>query len=175
MSFDPKARFSTMNELLRALEGQPSKSRRRPLRPVLTTLAVAATFVLGWGLMPGGPTVDVAQSSFTYDLRGETALSMLDSARKRAIDGDARTALNDLLGAAELMSVVDPESDPSYCEFGDKLPDIADSMAAHGGTNEARMVYGIALRFSQDCPGISRQDLMARRESSRSVAAISQP
>ena len=168
MEFDSSRRFSTLNELLRALE-RPASSRRRHRRPVLTATAVAATFMLGWGFMPEAPTINEAHS--TLDPRADLALSILESARKRAADGDARSALNDLLYAADLINAAG-QTEPEFCTFGGMIPDVADVMAEQGGLNEARMAYAISLSFAVPCENIEEEALLARRESARAKTAL---
>jgi serine/threonine protein kinase len=169
MEFESARRFSTLNELLRALERPMSSAQRRRRRPVLTATAVAATFMLGWGFMPEAPTIDEAHSSL--DPRADLALSILESARKRATDGDSRSALNDLLYAADLITAAG-ETGPEFCAFGGMIPDVADLMAEQGGLNEARMAYAISLSFAASCESISEDELLARRESARAKSAI---
>ncbi|WP_165703704.1 serine/threonine-protein kinase [Enhygromyxa salina] len=169
MEFDSAGRFSTLGELLGALD-RPAPANHRPgRRPLLTALAIGAAFALGWGFVPEAPTVDVAHSSL--DPRADFALTILESARKRAADGDARSALNDLLYAAELITAAG-ETGPEFCVFGGMIPDVADLMVEQGGLNEARMAYAIAISFAKPCENISKTDLLARRESARAKSAI---
>ena len=172
MHFDRTQRFSTMDELLRELARPARLNRNKRARPILTTLTVAATFVFGWGLAPESKTIDEAYSSSHLDPRSEMSLLMLESARKRASDGDSRAALYDLLHAAELINEIDHDN-LDYCTFGSSIPDIADIMAQQGGLNEARMAYAISMSFVPDCgEDLSLDELAARRESLRAIEAL---
>ncbi|PRQ09471.1 Serine/threonine-protein kinase PknL [Enhygromyxa salina] len=169
MAFDSTQRFSTLSELLLALHRPAGANHRRRRRPVLTAVAVAATFLLGWGFMPEAPTLEDAHSSL--DPRADFALTILESARKRAADGDSRSALNDLLYAAQLITAAG-ETGPEFCAFGSMIPDVADLMAEQGGLHEARTAYAISISFAKPCKNISKVDLMARRESTRAKSAL---
>jgi serine/threonine protein kinase len=170
MSFDSGQRFASMDELIHELSRPVAVERRRRARPVLTAAAIAATFIFGWGVAPEGLTIDEAHSSL--DPRADAAMSILESARKRAADGDNRTALKDLMYAADLITVATSPGEAEYCSFGSSLPDVADQMAAQGGMSEARMAYAVAVHFSTACPSLSKEELLARRESMRATSWI---
>jgi predicted Ser/Thr protein kinase len=171
LSFDREQRFSTMLELLRELERPAPVRQRKGVRPVLSAVALTATFLIGWGFMPEAATIEEAHSSL--DPRMDAAMTMVESSRMRAAAGDGRAALNDLLAAAEVVdSLADAEAD---CSFGAAVPRVADAMVSGGSLSEAQMAYGIALRFARDCPELSKEDLKARREAARAQAMLSEP
>ncbi|PRQ05436.1 Serine/threonine-protein kinase PknB [Enhygromyxa salina] len=62
LSFEPSHRFETMAELIHELERPAPLRRRRHVRPVLMTAAVAATFACGWGFVPESATLGEATS-----------------------------------------------------------------------------------------------------------------
>jgi predicted Ser/Thr protein kinase len=165
LSFDREQRFSTMLELLRELERPAPARQRKHVRPVLMSVAVAATFLFGWGFMPESATIEEAHSSL--DPRADAAMAMLESARKRATAGDNRTALNDLLYAADLITTATQPGDANYCTFAGDIPALADVMVQHGGQNESRMVFAIAAHFATTCTTVSRADMLARNEAAR--------
>lgn len=169
LSFDREQRFSTILELLHELERPAPARRRKHVRPLLSAVAVTATFLVGWGFLPEGATIEEAHSSL--DPRVDVAMSMLESARKRAVANDGRAALNDLLTAADMVSSTG-RKDADYCTFGEAIPEVADAMASAGALSEAQMVYGVALRFAKHCPSLSKGDLNARRESARAQVMI---
>lgn len=169
LSFDREQRFSTMLELLRELERPAPARQRKHVRPLLTSVALAATFLFGWGLMPEGATLEEAHSSL--DPRMDAAMTMIESSRKRATAGDGRTALNDLLAAAKLVASTGKKDD-DYCTFGAAVPPVAEAMVSTGSLAEAQMAYGIALRFAKHCPSLVQQELLAARESARGQAML---
>ena len=142
LSFDREERFSTMLELLRELERPAPARQRNRLRPMLGAVAVTATFLFGWGFMPEGATMQEAHSSL--DPRVDVAMTLVESARKRAAVGDHRTALNDLLQAADLISASTEEGDADYCTFGTSIPEVAD----HDGEarRPQRVAHGVRSR-----------------------------
>lgn len=170
LSFDREQRFSTMLELLRELERPAPARQRNHVRPVLMSVAMAATFLIGWGFMPESATIEDAHSSL--DPRADVAMAMLESASKRATAGDARAALNDLMQARQMIASTGLK-DADYCTFGMAVPQVADALVETGALSEAQMAYGIALRFAQDCPTIAADDLQARRESARAQTMLS--
>lgn len=172
MHFDRERRFTSMDALLEELERPAVPRRERGLRPLLMAAGVACTFLFGWGVAPEFLTIEEAHSSLNLDPRADAALSMLDSARKQAEAGDTRAALADAMMAGELLA--NAPHDEGYCSFGAMLPDVADTMGQRGGLNEARMAYAMALRFAQDCPNLTKEDLLARREALRTTAAIAE-
>jgi serine/threonine protein kinase len=169
LNFDREQRFSTMLELLRELERPAPTRQRNHMRPVLMSVAIAATFLVGWGFMPENATIEEAHSSL--DPRADAAMAMIESAGKRATAGDARAALNDLMHARQMIASTG-RKDADYCTFGMAVPQVANTLVERGALSEAQMAYGIALRFAQDCPSISTDDLEARRESARAQAML---
>jgi serine/threonine protein kinase len=173
LSFEREQRFSTMLELLRELERPAPAQKRKHVRPVLTSIALATTFLVGWGFTPENATIEEAHSSL--DPRADVAISMIESARKRAAAGDNRTALNDLLYASDLIAVATEPGDPDYCTFGAAIPEVADRLVETDALSEAQMAYAIARRFAKDCPTLGKQDLLARQESARAQAMLTAP
>jgi predicted Ser/Thr protein kinase len=171
LSFDREQRFSTMLELLRELERPAPARQRKHMRPVLMSVAIAATFLFGWGFAPESATIEEAHSSL--DPRADAAMAMIESATKRATAGDARAALNDLMNARQLITST-KRKDADYCTFGMAVPKVGDILAETGALSEAQMAYGIALRFAQDCPTIAKHELLARRESARAQAMLAE-
>jgi hypothetical protein len=131
------------------------------------SVAVAATFLFGWGFMPESATIEAAHSSL--DPRTDAAMAILDSARTRAMAGDNRTALNDLMYAADLITTATQAGDSDYCTFAGHIPALADVMVEHGGQNESRMVFAIAAHFATTCTNVSRADMLARNEAARAL------
>jgi predicted Ser/Thr protein kinase len=172
LSFDREQRFSTMLELLRELERPAPAQKRKHVRPVLTSIALATTFLVGWGFTPENATIEEAHSSL--DPRADVAISMIESARKRAAAGDARAALNDLMNARQLIASIG-RKDGDYCTFGAAIPEVADRLVETGALGEAEMAYAIALRFTKDCPTLAKQELLARKESVRAQAMLTAP
>jgi serine/threonine protein kinase len=170
LSFDREQRFSTMLELLREFDRPAPARQRKHMRPLLTAVAVTSTFLLLWGITPENATLDEAHSSL--DPRADVAMSMIESARKRAAAGDNRTAMNDLLYAADLITTATQPGDPDYCTFGGAIPAVADVMMEQGGKNESRMVLSIAAHFATTCPNLSRADLMAKNEAVRALLLV---
>ncbi len=175
MAFERDQRFSSMDELLRELDRPVVRSDRQRGRPVLTAIAVAGTFFIGWGLTPDSPVVDEVHSSL--DPTADAALAVLDSAHKRAADGDLEVALEDLMDASELMlNVNSEEGSDTFCAFGSAVPQLGDTFLETGAANQAMMAYAIAIRFSQDCPSMDREALKYRQEAARAAAwVVSEP
>jgi len=161
MAFDRDARFSTMDELLRELERPAVTPQQRRGRPVLMAVAVAATFLIGWGLTPDSPIVDEAYSSL--DPTADAALAILDSAHKRAADGDVVTAVNDLMYATELIEGVERGSE-SFCTFVRAVPNLGELFLDKGAGAQARMAFAISIRFSRDCEDLDAASLKLRQE-----------
>lgn len=170
MSFERDARFASMDELLRELERPVIAPRERRGRPVLMAIAVAATFLVGWGLTPDSPVVHEAYSSL--DPTADAALAILDSARKRAADGDFGSALNDMMYAAELTDELERGGE-SYCTFGSAMAELGDLLLEKKAVNEAVMAYAIASRFAQNCPEqLDRAELSYRREAAQAATLV---
>jgi len=83
------------------------------------SLALAATFMLCWGLAPESPNIDVAQSD--YDPRVDAAMVILESAARRAEDGDGDMAWTDSQLAREMLLESASPGAEAYCEFGKQL------------------------------------------------------
>jgi hypothetical protein len=167
MAFERDDRFSTMDELLRELERPVTISSQRRDRPVLMAVAVAATFLVGWGLTPDSPIVDEAYSSL--DPTAGAALAILDSAHKRAADGDVVTAVNDLMYATQLMEGVEKGSD-SFCAFGRAAPGLAEVFLDQRAGSQARLAYAVAIRFSEYCTGLDVSELKFKQESAHGLS-----
>jgi predicted Ser/Thr protein kinase len=165
LSFDREQRFSTMLELLRELERPAPARQRKHMRPVLMSVAIAATFLFGWGFAPESATIEEANASL--DPRADAAMAILESAGKRAAAGDNRTALNDLLYAADLITTATKPGDSDYCNFGGAIPAVAEEILKHGGENESRMAFGIASHFATTCANVLRADMLAKNEAIR--------
>jgi serine/threonine protein kinase len=171
MSFERDDRFSTMDELLRELQRPIVTPQQRGKRPILMAVAVAATFFIAWGLTPEGANLNEAHSSL--DPTAEAALAILDSARKRAIDGDIDTALKDLMYATELMRSNKAEfGSDAFCAFGSAVPEFGELFVEKNAPSQAMMAYAIAKRFSKECPGLDADEMKYRREAARQAAAL---
>jgi hypothetical protein len=173
LSFDREQRFSTMLELLRELERPAPARQRNRLRPVLTAVAMTATFLVGWGFMPEAATIEEAHSSL--DPRVDVAMTMLASGQRRASAGDARAALNDLMAATDLVADATNKSGPDFCMFGAAVPPVAEAIESTGSLGDAQIAYAIAVRFAQNCPDLDRDALRAQQESARARAMLSAP
>jgi predicted Ser/Thr protein kinase len=173
VAYDRVQRFSTMDELLRELERPTPAARDRRGRPVLMAAAVAAAFVFGWGgFAPESPMIDEAYSSL--DPTAEAAMAILDSARKRAADGDFNTAVNDMLHAAELIQTVgvhEGRGTAEFCAFAKSIPNLGDLMFEQGATNQALVCYAVVTRYAEKafCDELDVDDLKFRSESIRST------
>jgi serine/threonine protein kinase len=174
MSFERDERFSTMDELLRELQRPLATPQQRRNRPVLMAVAIAATFMIAWGVAPEGVGVNEAYSSL--DPTSEAALAILDSAKKRAVDGDVDTAVNDLMYATELMGTIESgRGSEAFCSFGAAVPGLAEMFLQQRASSKAVMAYAIATRFSQDCPGLDSDDLQFRREAAQAATLLEKP
>jgi serine/threonine protein kinase len=169
MAFERDHRFSTMDELLRELQRPAITPHQRRNRPVLMAIAVAATFFIGWGLAPESASINEAYSSL--DPTAEAALAILDSAKKRAADGDVDSALNDLMYAGELMSDVEVGSE-SFCTFGRAVPGFGDLLLEMEAPLQAAITYAMAARFAQTCTGLDFADLEFRREAAHAATLV---
>ena len=169
MAFDPDLRFASMTELLAAIEQRPSLARG--LRPAFVAMTALATFLVGWGIAPTGPTTGADTSASSFDPRADTAAKLVESARDYADMGETQLALADLQVARVLIAPLGPQ-DPAYCQLGASFPGIAASLADAGDPGTARTAYAIALRFAQDCDDLDVSALLAARESARGTSWI---
>ncbi|HVI00738.1 MAG TPA: serine/threonine-protein kinase [Enhygromyxa sp.] len=171
MSFEREARFSTMDELLRELQRPASTAKDRRNRPVLMAVAVAATFLIGVGLTPESPIVHEAYSSL--DPTADAALAILDSAHKRAVDGDVDSAVGDLVYAAELMTSNKAEfGSEAFCAFGTAVPKLGDLFLEKKAASQAVIAFAIASRFAQNCPELDLLELNFRREAAQGAVLL---
>jgi serine/threonine protein kinase len=171
MAFEREDRFSTMDELLRELQRPAITQHQRRNRPVLMAIAVAATFFIGWGLTPDSPIVHEAYSSL--DPTAEAALAILDSAQKRAIDGDVDSALGDLTYATELMMSNRLEfGSEAFCAFGAIVPELGELFVEKRAVSQAVIAFAIATRFAQDCPALDSRELQYRREAAQAATLL---
>ena len=165
MSFDASERFASLDELLRELS-RPAPKRARPRRPWLTAAAIAGTFLLGWGVAPESPTLEEVHSQL--DLPAELAMSLLESSRRRALDGDGLAAIEDLTRAQQVVEQALRPGSASYCEFGTAVPEVADALMSSGSPGEARIAYAIAVFYGRNCE-LPVSDLLDRQRSAREL------
>lgn len=167
LSLAPDDRFASMTELLDHIEHPPSSMPRRRRRPVLSTLLVAATFALGWGLAPD-PVIEHAVSDEGFNAKSAAAFILLDTAIRDLAVGDTVAAKKGLDVATKLVLEIEEASIP-YCQFGAHIEGFADGMLAAGDLANGRMLYTRALKFAGDCdrPREYIEQLDAKKRSSR--------
>lgn len=166
MSFEPASRFASLAELLEELSRPGSTIGRSMRRPALTSLALAATFMLCWGLAPESPNIDVAQSD--YDPRVDAAMVILESAARRAEDGDGDMAWTDSQLAREMLLESASPGAEAYCEFGKQLVPIGDTLVEGGSYEQGRMMYAMAIKHAEDC-GESTEVLDGKKMTARNL------
>ena len=101
--------------------------------------------------------------------------SLMESARQQLDKGDAKSALDDLIHAAELAETAD-DSEAIRCPFAESTTDIADRMVEREHHAEARLAYAVAVRFAEDCPHLDRAELQSRQQlAANAMRAVSAP
>lgn len=170
MAFDRMRRFSSMDELLGELKRPAARYRDRRGRPVLMTIAVAATFLIGWGVTPENANIKEAQSSL--DPTTAAALALLDSAQVSASEGDSKQAVVNLQLAAELIeaiTLVHGQANEKFCAFATAVPQLGHALLDQGAASEARFCYAMAIRYSEKelCDGLDENELRIHYESAR--------
>jgi hypothetical protein len=121
-------------------------------------VVVVALALAGACDAPSGPSADKVDPSNPREY-----LPVIDSANRQLAAGDARSAIEELIHAAELA-----ELDSDGCPFAELTGDMADRMLALEHPLEARMAYAIAVRYARDCPAIDGTELRLRQDDAAS-------
>nr|WP_255216681.1 serine/threonine-protein kinase [Pseudenhygromyxa sp. WMMC2535] len=165
LSFDPCARFESMDDLIVALERPRVAPRRDLQRPLLTALAIAATFVIGWGFAPEAPTLEIAHADYKF----LAVMKVVESAREQAEAGEAMLAVDEVASARRMLLELTSEGSAEYCAFGEAVAPLGDVLVENGDYELARLMYATAIRHYEDC-GKPTKALFERKMVARSLS-----
>ncbi|MCR9166088.1 MAG: protein kinase domain-containing protein [Nannocystaceae bacterium] len=155
MAARPEARFPTMEALLRALEGDRLRRKRRRLAFLLTVPLLGVAVGAGAWLWRPEPTAEELAESDLIARAAREAAARGDFVYPPAADPDAPTALSNVLeleeiegpaaaDALETAAVLRSEFSGALIKFGDRYYDM------EGGRPFAADFYAMALMFDAD-------------------------
>jgi len=148
MRLRPRDRHPSMAAVAEAIEDRAER-RDQGRHPLLAAAALAATFAVGWGLAPEGPTLEEAHSDL--DPRIGTAMALVQSARTRARAGDGQLAYEDARAAHKLLAEAVGPGAPETCVLGEAIAPLGDLLVAQNNYEQARMMYALAIKHLNDC------------------------